>query len=272
MRIAIAGDFLPASTLALPPGPTPCRDAAAPLAPLFEDAAAVFVNLECTLDTPACILARCRDLAISFPPLLQRSTTSMPSAATIVDVANNHSYDFRASGAARTRQALAARGMTPLGAGQALRTPPEVLLWRGPHGIRVGFWAAALGCTDLATRKSTGVEPATVSRAQPRVSEDWRFSLASCSRRLFSIRAPDAEPHRSSRPSQFCVTGLLDDLFGLSPYMGLGAQFAAACVVWLAGWRFPLFSAHALNFAAAAFSARAVPLAIRHLRLRASPA
>jgi hypothetical protein len=54
--------------------------------------------------------------------------------------------------------------MVALGAGRDLCGEPEVTVWQGPEGVRVGFWAAARATSDPATRHSAGVEPATVAR------------------------------------------------------------------------------------------------------------
>jgi len=162
-RIAIAGDFLPAGNLALPPGGW--RAATRGLAPYFDDVATSFLNLECALDA---------DNLPARPPAGLGQTVSAPSASleylqaircSFVGCANNHTFDFRAAGVERTRAAVARHGIVPLGAGRTLCDVPEVFLWHGPGDIRVGFWAAAIASRELATRTSAGVEPATVARA-----------------------------------------------------------------------------------------------------------
>jgi hypothetical protein len=163
-RVAIAGDFLPAGNLALPSGGW--RDAARGLAAHFDDVAATFLNLECSLDS-ANLPAR--------SPMGLGQTVSAPAKSLeylqavrcgIVGFANNHSFDFRREGVERTRDALTRQGMIPLGAGHTLRSAPDVFVWHGPGDIRVGFWAAAIASRDLATRAAQGVEPATSARAR----------------------------------------------------------------------------------------------------------
>ena len=168
-RVAVAGDFLPAGDLTLPRGGW--GEAARALAPHFADCALGFANLECSLDSA------------SLPPRPLTGlgqTVSAPSESlsylralgcTIVGSANNHSFDFGPTGAARTRAAIARAGLVPLGTTPTLRDCPDVFIWQGPAGIRVGFWAAAIASRDLATRTSPGVEPATVARAQHAIRE-----------------------------------------------------------------------------------------------------
>lgn len=163
-RVAIAGDFLPAGALTLPPGGW--REAARPLAAHLDNVDLSFVNLECALDVEG--LPR-RPLAglgqiVSAPSASLDYLVAIRSQ--IVSIANNHSYDFGAAGVERTRHSLLQRGMIPLGAGKTLRTAPEVFVWQGPGSVRVGFWAAARASRDLATRSRSGVEPATLARAQ----------------------------------------------------------------------------------------------------------
>ena len=162
-RIAIGGDFLPAGKLSLPAGGW--RDAARGLSAHFADVAMSFVNLECALDAetlPARPLSGIGTI-VSAPADSLDFLAAIESSA--VCIANNHIFDFGHAGAVRTRQTLTHRGIVPLGAGGTLRGTPEVFVWQGPGNVRVGFWAAASACRDLATRKSPGVEPATVARA-----------------------------------------------------------------------------------------------------------
>ena len=109
-------------------------------------------------------------------------------------VAKNHSYDFHGAGVARTRAALAQRSMAPLGAGRTLRDEPEVFIWQGPGDIRIGFWAAASASRDLATRKSSGVEPATIARASQAIA-----AIKSCGAQ-FSIALLHSGCIRTNRP------------------------------------------------------------------------
>jgi hypothetical protein len=174
-RIGIAGDFLPAGKLTFSnhfstrrsPHCSPddaWREMAARLAPHFEDAAISVANLEAALDSsdlPARPLYGLGDI-VSAPSACLEYLESIH--ASILGIANNHIYDFGAEGIARTREAISAREMVALGAGRDLCSEPEVTVWQGPEGIRVGFWAAARATSDPATRHSAGVEPATVAR------------------------------------------------------------------------------------------------------------
>jgi len=162
-RIAIGGDFLPAGTLAVPAAGW--RAAATAVASHFADVALTFVNLECPLQTG------------DLPPRKLcglGQIVSAPAAALdyldeirvrVVGISNNHTYDYGHEGVARTRQAIVARQIIPLGAGRTLRDTPDVFVAQLPGRIRVGFWAAARASHDLATLRSPGCEPATISRA-----------------------------------------------------------------------------------------------------------
>ncbi len=166
-RIAIAGDFLPAGQISIPPGGW--QEAARELARAFADCDAAIVNLECALDS---------DNLPQRPPAGLGQNVSAPSAcldflralgcpaATIIGSANNHNFDFGPAGAERTRAAVARAGMIPIGAGRTLREAPDTWLWQGAGDVRIGFWAAAIASRDLATRTSRGVEPATAIRAR----------------------------------------------------------------------------------------------------------
>lgn len=179
-RIAMAGDFLPAGRIELPT--SGWAAAATGLVPHFEDVAVSFVNLESVLDAED-LTARplCGIGAIVSAPSASLDYLQALSAR-IVGVANNHSYDFGAAGVERTQRALVHRGMIPLGAGRTLRNVPDVFIWQGPRRIRVGFWAAAKASHDVATRRTQGVEPATIDRAGRAIeaikSRGARFAIA----------------------------------------------------------------------------------------------
>jgi len=191
-RVAVAGDFLPAGDITLPAGGW--AEAANPLRAQFQDANLSFVNLESVLDA---------ELLSPRPLSGLGQNLSAPAASIgyleamgvrVASLANNHSYDFGAVGVTRTREALAQRGVVPLGAGRSLQAAPEIFLWQKPGNIRIGFWAAAIASSDLATRTTIGVEPATVARAS-RAAE----ALASCGAR-FSIALLHAGCMRTNRP------------------------------------------------------------------------
>lgn len=163
-RVAIAGDFLPTGSLSPPEdGWSP---AARRVQSAFEDVSVSFLNLECPLDSENLPV---RPLT-GVGQIVSTSSSSLDYLQSIrslaVGFANNHSYDYGGAGVARSRAALIQRDFIPLGAGRTLRDAPEVFVWQGPGNIRIGFWAAAHACHDLATRRSKGVEPATVARAR----------------------------------------------------------------------------------------------------------
>jgi len=191
-QVAVAGDFLPAGALSLPPGGW--REAARRLAAQFDDIDVAFLNLECALDAEG----------LSPRPLAGLGQiVSGPSAAldflaairaSVVSLANNHIYDFGPAGVARTQCALARRGIISLGASKTLQCAPDTFLWEGPGNIRVGFWAAARASRDLATRNREGVEPATLARAS-----QAREALESAGAN-FSIALLHAGCLRTNRP------------------------------------------------------------------------
>jgi hypothetical protein len=169
-RVAIAGDFLPARKLAMGCDES-WSDQARGLREHFADVETTFANLEATLD--------CASLA---PRVLNGlgQVVSAPSASLgyleairsrAVGIANNHSYDFGDVGVRRTRDALGRGGMMALGAGCSLSEKPEVFVWEGAGGLRVGFWAAAKAATDLASENLRGVEPATALRGSQALRE-----------------------------------------------------------------------------------------------------
>jgi hypothetical protein len=163
-RIAITGDFLPAGSLSLRPGGWVA--AARLIAPTFEGVDVSFANLEAPLDTrelPARPIAGIGQIVAADSASLAYLEQIRCSA---VGIANNHMYDFGPAGAERTRAALVARNLVPLGAARTLSDPPEVFIWHGPGNVRVGFWAAARASRDLAGRHVAGVEPATIERAR----------------------------------------------------------------------------------------------------------
>ena len=162
-QVAVAGDFLPAGALSLPPGGW--REAARRLAAHLEDIDVAFLNLECALDAEGLSPRPLAGLGqiVSGPSAALDFLTAIRSS--VISLANNHTYDFGPAGVARTQCALARRGIISLGAGRTLQYPPDTFLWQWPGNIRVGIWAAARASRDLATRNREGVEPVTLSRA-----------------------------------------------------------------------------------------------------------
>jgi hypothetical protein len=179
-RIAVAGDFLPTGSLSVPAGGW--SEAASAVAPIFENIDASFVNLECPLDVGG----------LPFRPLTGIGEIVFATSGTLdylrvirtvaVGIANNHAGDFGSVGVERTRTAIVTGNLVPLGAGRTLGDSPEIFIWQGPADIRIGFWAAARASRDLATRRTAGVEPATISRARRAIatlkSPGAQFSVA----------------------------------------------------------------------------------------------
>jgi poly-gamma-glutamate capsule biosynthesis protein CapA/YwtB (metallophosphatase superfamily) len=83
-----------------------------------------------------------------------------------VSLANNHIFDYDFAGFERTRKAALEQGFAPLGCGRTLSDPPEVLVWKSPSGVRVGFWAAANISTHQASTTKPGTEVATLRRGK----------------------------------------------------------------------------------------------------------
>ncbi len=162
-KIAIAGDFLPAGALALPA--TGWRSAATALAGHFNDISLSFVNLECPLQTEDLPPRKLCGLGqiVSGPAAALDYLDEI--RARIVGISNNHAYDHGHEGVTHARHAIEACQMIPLGAGRTLRDTPDVFVAQLPGRIRVGLWAAARASHDLATHKSLGCEPATITRA-----------------------------------------------------------------------------------------------------------
>ncbi|HEX4074561.1 MAG TPA: CapA family protein [Candidatus Acidoferrales bacterium] len=193
-RIAIGGDFLPAGTIEWRP-PDEWSGAARTLAPHFENVATSFVNLECAIDTGGLAARKLAGLGsiVSAPPAALDYLAAIRAEA--VGFANNHAYDFGAAGLARTRTALDRHHMILMGAGNDTGTAPDVHMWRGPEGIKVGLWAAAKASHDLARRGSAGVEPATPRRAKQALelmkSRGARLSIALLHAGVLRASRPD---------------------------------------------------------------------------------
>jgi hypothetical protein len=164
-RIAIAGDFLPGGELVVPAGGD-WVEPASRLASYFSDIDTTFLNLEATLDVGGLAprtVGGLGDIA-SAPAAALDYLWAIGSRA--VGMANNHSYDFGATGVERTRAAVERCGLVGVGGDSRRREQPDVFVWEGPGTLRVGFWAAARACSDTTAERERGVEPATVSRGQ----------------------------------------------------------------------------------------------------------
>lgn len=169
-RVAVAGDFLPdwkpgAARPNVPSG-SGWKELAQGIAPHFEDVAMSFANCECTLDTAGLAPRPVGGLGENISVAAECLDYLAAIRARVIGIANNHVYDFGGEGVERTRRAIAARGLTPLGAGRKLGAPPELFVWSGPEPLRVGFWAAAAATRAPSTRAFAGVEPATLPRAR----------------------------------------------------------------------------------------------------------
>jgi hypothetical protein len=195
-RVAIAGDFLPAGELTIPDG-TSWRELASNLAAYLDDVDATFANLECALDAEGLPARPLAGVGANVSATSKTLDYLAALRAQAIGIANNHSYDFGSSGVDRTQNAISCRGMVPLGAARTLNDPPEVHVWQGPGDVRVGFWAAAKACADLATHRTLGVEPATVHRAQRALIEmknrGARFCIALLHAGTMRTNRPDPE-------------------------------------------------------------------------------
>jgi poly-gamma-glutamate capsule biosynthesis protein CapA/YwtB (metallophosphatase superfamily) len=198
-KVAIAGDFLPSGNLMFPAG-AGWSEMAQSLACHFDDVAATFVNLECTV----------ADETLPARPLVGIGQTVLACSDSLnylqsirahaVGIANNHSYDFGDEGVTQTRQAISKQGMIPLGAGRPARESPELFIWQGPNKLRVGFWAAAKATHDVATAQTPGVESATPKRALEAAQEMKRrgatFCIALLHAGVLRTNRPDPEDVR----------------------------------------------------------------------------
>lgn len=178
-KVALAGDFLPAGCTRTADVRN-LSDAAEQVLPLFEDSDVAFLNLESTLDVADLIPSPSAGLGSSLhaPPDILRYLSCLRTVP--VAIANNHIFDFGIEGLNRTRSALLARGMVPLGAGHKTSEPPPVHVWQSPSGVRIGFWASAIVSSRTASHNSIGTEPATLQRAQFAISELHRLGATCC--------------------------------------------------------------------------------------------
>ena len=149
-RVAIAGDFLPASGLQLPEGKS-WADVGVGLA-RFVRADVGILNLECCVDVGESKPRPKLGLGDSFEAKSDVLTFPLSLGAKIVGMANNHIYDFGEEGLNRTREALERSGLVPLGTGKKLSEKPDVVVAATANGPRVGVWASARHLSDVATR------------------------------------------------------------------------------------------------------------------------
>lgn len=203
-RIAITGDFLPASGLQLPAGRN-WTDIGSDLASYFSNVDAAILNLECPLGLgtgkPRLKLGM-GDTFSASPDVLE-----FPAALgiKIIGLANNHLFDYGQDGATETRQRILQQNMVPIGIGKTLSDLPDVYVANTSTGLRIGFWAAARHLVDLASRTTPGIEPATRKRAEAAFRE-LRSRGASC-----TIAFLHAGLEGTNRPDPDDVA-LIDDL------------------------------------------------------------
>jgi poly-gamma-glutamate capsule biosynthesis protein CapA/YwtB (metallophosphatase superfamily) len=164
-KVAVAGDYLPAGSLQLRDAAT-CAEMAHRVAPLFEDADIAFVNLESPVDVSGLPPAAASGLGatLSAPPQVLQYLSIL--RVKPVSLANNHIFDYGFAGFERTRNAVRANGLAPLGCGNTLNDPPEIYVWESPAGLRVGFWAAANISTEPASTSKPGTEIANLRRGK----------------------------------------------------------------------------------------------------------
>ncbi|MBV9212119.1 MAG: CapA family protein [Actinobacteria bacterium] len=164
VRVAIAGDYLPAG---LPGADAADRAAgfAARLARSLGGVDALVLNLECPVDADG--LAPVPKPGGGDPmraPVAALAYLSELGAGTAC-IANNHIYDFGEEGVARTRAALASRGIGCLGAGGTTSDDPQTVALRLGDAA-VGIWSGANATLQPATDRRRGVEPLTLDRAR----------------------------------------------------------------------------------------------------------
>jgi len=138
VTISAVGDMMLGNTPDLPPDPGGYLDAVKPI--LDTGAQIVFGNLEGTLTTAT--VSKCHPsrhgeqdcFAFRDPPAYARYFRD--AGFTVLNDANNHSFDFGAAGQAQTVEAIHAAGLAQTG------LPGEITLV-STHGIRVAFVAFA---------------------------------------------------------------------------------------------------------------------------------
>ena len=203
-RVAIAGDFLPASGLQLPHG-MGWRDLASTFVACFSSIDVAIVNLEGTLDVGSLKPSVKFGLGDSFSAPPEVLDFPLGLGTKIIGLANNHVYDFGEEGVIQTTRAILEKGLVPLGTGRLLSEPPDTHVAATSAGPRVGFWAAARNLMDLATQKRHGIEPATRKRAE-RALQQLKHQGAS-----IAIAYLHAGMEHTNRPDPADVA-LMDDL------------------------------------------------------------
>jgi poly-gamma-glutamate capsule biosynthesis protein CapA/YwtB (metallophosphatase superfamily) len=203
-RIAIAGDFLPASGLQLP-AHLIWDQVASSIRERFNPTDAAILNLECSINVGHC-RPRCK-LGLGDTFAARPDVLDFPRAlgAKVIGLANNHTCDYGEEGLERTRRAVLDAGLVPLGIASSLSESPDVGTVNTRFGLCVGFWAAARHLPELATRNKPGIEPATRKRGR-----DALAALKACGSTV-NIAFLHAGLERSNRPDPDDVA-LMDDL------------------------------------------------------------
>lgn len=88
------------------------------------------------------------------------------------------------------------------------------------------------------------------SRPVPRLG-GIALALGMAAGAVFAARAPGhaAIPFFAAL-ALICAAGILDDVRAVTPWLRLAVQFAAACLLWSAGWRLPLAGSGVVNLLA----------------------
>jgi capsule synthesis protein PGA_cap len=214
-RIAIAGDFLPASGLQLP-GHLTWKQLALSLARGLNPIDAAILNLECSVNVGDHKPRRKLGLGDTFAA--DADVLDFPRAfgARIVGLANNHTCDYGNEGLDRTRRAILGTGLVPLGIACSLSEAPDVATVMTRAGVCVGFWAAARHLPELAARNRAGIEPATRKRGQAALT-----ALKACGSTV-NVAFIHAGLEHTNRPDPNDVS-LMDDL------AKIGFDVVAAC-------------------------------------------
>lgn len=194
--IGIAGDFLPAPDFKLPDACT-WSSISGFITPHFKDVDISVANLECPVDVGNSKARMKMAMGGSFCAPAEALNFLSSVKTEVVGIANNHIYDYGKEGLESTKRAVVTKGMTPIGCGRTLLDEPEVLVWEGPARTRIGFWAAARGLSENATRNASGVEAATRKRGLEALAEmkrqDTQLRVALIHAGLEHTNRPD--PH-----------------------------------------------------------------------------
>jgi poly-gamma-glutamate capsule biosynthesis protein CapA/YwtB (metallophosphatase superfamily) len=169
-RVAIAGDFLPASGLQLPEGRT-WTDVANGFRSYFSNVDAAILNLECCLGAESRKPRLKLGLGDSFSASADVLAFPKTLGTGVIGLANNHIYDYGEECVIQTKCKILESNLLPLGVGRTLSEKPDVHVAETKAGPRIGFWSAARNLVDLATRKNPGIEPATRKRGQDALNE-----------------------------------------------------------------------------------------------------